>query len=186
MSDRQAGESPPRSRWKSWRARPLVSRMPGSRTRHRAIRCRKNCGIPCWPIRAPPAGHRCRSSNAASLKFRDTYCASNARAAFASSKFRRPMRSDFMARMPSGRMSGSDCSTRPAAIGQAGTRKMDAGPAGWPDALVSYWVAIFREALADCSIFYHVPSIRWRRLGDDGALWHDGFPKNRVQRGSQC
>jgi hypothetical protein len=130
MSDRQAGESPPRSRWKSWRARPHVSRMPGSQTRHRAIRCRKNCGIPCWPIRAPPAGRRCRSSNAASRKFRDTCCASNACAALASSKSRRPMRSDFMDRMPSGRMSASGCSTRLAATAQAGTRKTDAGRIG--------------------------------------------------------
>jgi hypothetical protein len=42
----------------------------------------------------------------------------------ASSKFRRRMRSDFMDRMPSGRMSGSDCSTRLAVTARAGWRRM--------------------------------------------------------------
>jgi hypothetical protein len=137
MSDRQAGECPPRSRWKSWRARPHVSRIARRRTLHQAIRCRMNCGIPYWPIRAPPAGRRCRSSNAASRKFRDTCCASNASAALASSKFRRRMPSDFTDRMPSGKMSGSDCSTRPAATAQAGWRRMDAGRIGGVRALSS-------------------------------------------------
>jgi hypothetical protein len=50
-------------------------------------------------------------------------------AASASSKFRRLMPSDFMGHMPSGKTSGSDCSTRPAPIAQAATRKTDAGRA---------------------------------------------------------
>ena len=79
---------------------------------------------------APLENQGCRSSNVASRKFRAICSASNASAAFALSKFRKQMPSDFMGRMRSGKMSGSACSTRLATTAQAGTRKMDAGRAG--------------------------------------------------------
>ena len=130
MSDPQAGECPPKSRWKSWRGRLRVSRIARSRNLAPAIPCRMNYGMRCWPTGAPLEGRRFRSNNAASRKFRAMCCASNAFAVFASSKFRRRMRSDSMGRMLSGKMSGSACSTKHAPIAQAGTRKMDAGPIG--------------------------------------------------------
>ena len=71
MSDPQAGECPPRSRWKSWRGRLLVGAISISRIRHHAIRCRMNHGMQSWPTHAPPDSHRCRSSNVASRKSPD-------------------------------------------------------------------------------------------------------------------
>ena len=59
-----------------------------------------------------------------------TYCGLNARDAFASSKFKRRMRSGSMGRTLSRKMLGSDCSTRPAQIEPVVTRRMDAGPTG--------------------------------------------------------
>jgi hypothetical protein len=130
MSDRQAGECPARKKWRSWRAKLRVSPITRSRTLAPAIICRKNYGMRSWPIRVSLEGRRCRSSNAASRKFRAMCSESNASAAFGSSKFRRRTRSSIMGRMPSGKMSGSDCSTRRVTIGQAGMRRMDAGPIG--------------------------------------------------------
>lgn len=57
------------------------------------------------------------------------------------------MPSDFVGRMLSGKMSGSDCSTRLAATAQAGTRKTDAGRAGARD---------YRPTLTSSALF-------WRR-----------------------
>jgi len=130
MSDPQAGECPPRSRWKGWRGKLRASRIARSRTRHQANPCRMNCGMQSWPIRAPLDDRHCRSSNFGSRKFRAMCCASSACAASELSKFRRRMPSDFMGRMPSGRMSGSGCSIKPVPIAQAGTKKMDAGRIG--------------------------------------------------------
>ena len=52
MSDPQAGECPPRSRWKSWRGRLLVGEISIGRIRHHAIRCRMNSGMPLADPRA--------------------------------------------------------------------------------------------------------------------------------------
>ena len=130
MSDPQAGECPPRSRWKSWRAKLRVNRIPGSRDLAPAIPCRKNYGTRSWPTRAPLEDHGCRSSNAASRKSRAMCCGSDASAAFAPWKSKKRMLSDFMDRMRSGRMSASGCSTRLAPIERGATRKMGAGRIG--------------------------------------------------------
>src|SRR6266478_6338083 len=53
------------------------------------------------------------------------------------------MPSDFMGHMPSGKMSVSACSIRPATIAQAGTRKMDAGRIGSDEALINLRVSWF-------------------------------------------
>ena len=79
---------------------------------------------------APLENQGCRSSNVASRKFRAMCCASSACAVSASSKSRKRTRSNTVGRTLSGKMSGSDFSTRPAPIAQDGTRKMDAGRMG--------------------------------------------------------
>lgn len=105
---------------------PARSRRP---TLAPVIRCRTNYGMRCWPTRAPLRSQR-RSSNAGSRTFSAMCCASNASAVPGSSKFRRPTQSASMGSERFGRMSGSGCSTRPAPIEPAGSRKMDAGPIG--------------------------------------------------------
>lgn len=86
--------------------------------------------MPSWPIHAPLDAHRWQSSNVASRKLRSRCCVYNARAAFAPLKFRRRMQLGFIGLRPSGRISGSDCSTGPAKIARAATRKTGAGQIG--------------------------------------------------------
>src|SRR6267142_1387994 len=64
----------------------------------------------------PLDGHRCRSGNVGFRMSPTTCCGLSACDAFASSKFRRRMWSESMGQMPSVKMLGNDCSTRPASI----------------------------------------------------------------------